>query len=135
MPINEPFAERIRAILAAQGVEAREQKMFGGIAFMVDDKFACGTMKDDLVLRVGKDAEAVALQRPGTRPMDFTRRPMPGWIYVAASSLQDDAALAEWVRMGVAYGATLEPSRKARKASQIAAVHPRQPPRRRIPRA
>ncbi|MGH2610672.1 MAG: TfoX/Sxy family protein [Tepidiformaceae bacterium] len=127
MPYNEPLAHRIRAILAGDGVEAREQKMFGGLSFMVADTHACGVMNDDLVLRVGKEAAEAALQRPGARAMDFTRRPMQGWVYVAASALDDDAVLAAWVRMGVAYGASQQPSR-SRKASQIAAVRPRKLP-------
>lgn len=128
MAANETLIERIRAVLARHEVTAREQRMFGGVAFMVDDRFAVGTMKEDIVLRIGREAAEEALTRPGVRPMDFTRRPMPGWIYVAASVLDDDAVLSEWVRMGVAYSATQQPSKKSRKASQAAAVHPRQPP-------
>src|SRR5262245_9837269 len=131
MAVSEALAGRIRAIFVAEGVEAREQKMFGGTAFMVADRFDCGTMKDDLVLGIGKDAASAALSRPGVRPMDFTRRPMPGWIYVSASVLDSDDALAEWVQMGHAYGTTQQPSKRSRKASQAAAVHPRQPPRQR----
>jgi TfoX/Sxy family transcriptional regulator of competence genes len=129
VPVNELLVNRIRTILSGHEVTAREQRMFGGIAFMVDDRFAIGTMKDDLVVRIGKEAAEDALTRPGVRAMDFTRRPMPGWIYVSTSVLDEDAALAEWVRMGVAYSATQQPSKpRSRKASQAAAVHPRQPP-------
>jgi hypothetical protein len=42
MPYNEPLAERVRAILAQDGIEAREQKMFGGLSFMVGEAYACG---------------------------------------------------------------------------------------------
>ena len=130
MPVNDVLASRIRAVLSEDGVDAREQRMFGGVAFMVDDRFACGTMKDDVVLRIGVEAAQEALSWPGVRPMDFTRRPMPGWVYVSASVLQDDDALREWIRMGVAYSATRQPSsQRSRKASQAAAVSPRQPPR------
>jgi TfoX/Sxy family transcriptional regulator of competence genes len=129
MPVNDVLASRIRAVLSEDGVDAREQRMFGGVAFMVDDRFACGTMKDDIVLRIGVEAAQAALSRPGVRPMDFTRRPMAGWVYVSASALAEDAVLAEWVRMGVAYSATRQPSKqRSRKASQAAAVNPRQPP-------
>jgi TfoX/Sxy family transcriptional regulator of competence genes len=126
--VNEPLVDRIRAVLAAHEITAREQRMFGGIAFMVDDRFAVGTMKEDIVVRVGKEAAERALFQPGVRPMDFTGRPMPGWIYVSIAVLGEDPDLAEWVRMGVAYSATHEPSKKSRKASQAASVHPRQPP-------
>ncbi len=129
MTLNDALADRIRVVLSRDAVEAREQKMFGGVAFMVDDRFACGVNKDDIVVRIGKEAAAEALSRPGVRPMDFTGRQMTGWVYVAATVLDDDATLAEWVRMGVAFSATQQPSKRSRKASQAAAVHPRQAPR------
>jgi TfoX/Sxy family transcriptional regulator of competence genes len=126
---HEQLADRIRALLTGDGVFAREQRMFGGVAFMVDDRFAVGTMKDDIVLRLGTEAAEAALSEPGVRPMDFTRRPMPGWVYISAAVVQDDGALARWVRQGVAYSATQQPSKqRSRKGSQAAAVHPRQPP-------
>ena len=127
MPFDQQLADRIRAVLSGDGVTAREQRMFGGVSFMVDDRFAVGAIKDDLVLRIGKEAADAALAQPGVRPMDFTRRPMAGWIYVSASVLDSDSALADWVRQGVAFSATQKPS-KSRKASQSAAVHPRQAP-------
>jgi hypothetical protein len=125
LALNESLAQRIRAVLAEDGVDFREQKMFGGVAFMVADRFACGALNDDVVLRIGREAAAEALSRPGVRPMDFTGRVMAGWVYVEASAVSDSAALAAWVRQGVTFSAMQKPARRSRKASQVAAVYPR----------
>ena len=38
-----------------------ERKMFGGLAFMVNTHMACGIVKDDLMVRVGKAGHDAAL--------------------------------------------------------------------------
>ena len=74
MAFDESLADRIRDVLVARaGVS--ERKMFGGIAFMIAGNMACGVIGDDLMVRLGPDAEK-ALEEPHTRPMDFTGRPM-----------------------------------------------------------
>jgi TfoX/Sxy family transcriptional regulator of competence genes len=86
MAYDEALAERIRAVLADRD-NVTEQKMFGGIAFMISDRMAVGVIHDDLMVRVGPDAHDDAVARPHVRPMDFTRRPMRGFVYVAPPAL------------------------------------------------
>ncbi|MBI4197725.1 MAG: TfoX/Sxy family protein [Chloroflexi bacterium] len=113
MPYSEALADRIRIVLAQrQGVT--ERKMFGGIAFMVDGKMAVGVQKDDLMLRVSVEEFEQALARPYVRPMDFTGRPMAGFLYVGPGGCQVDTDLRMWVDMAVAYAQAL-PAKKATK--------------------
>jgi TfoX/Sxy family transcriptional regulator of competence genes len=102
MAYDEALAERIRTLLAGRG-DVTERKMFGGIAFMVSDRMAVGVMRDDLMVRVGADAQDDALARPHARPMDFSGRPMPGMVYVAPAGVAEDADLARWIEAGVAF--------------------------------
>jgi hypothetical protein len=67
MAYDEALARRIRSLLAPRE-DVREQKMFGGLTFMVADKMAVGIAGDDLMVRVGRDAYDEALARPHTRP-------------------------------------------------------------------
>lgn len=117
MPYNELLAIRIQKVLAkAPGITSK--KMFGGIAFMVDGKMAVGVIKDDLMLRLDPAEAARALNQPHTRPMDFSGRPMAGYIYVAPGGTASDAALRKWVEGSVAFTKTLpakKPRTKARK--------------------
>ena len=81
MAYDEKLAQRIRPLLnRKRGVS--ERKMFGGIAFMLDGKMCCGVLNSDLVARLGADDCAAALRTPHVRPMDFTGRPLKGFLYV-----------------------------------------------------
>jgi TfoX/Sxy family transcriptional regulator of competence genes len=83
--------------------------MFGGLAFMVGDKMACGIVRDQLMVHIGADAYDEALAKPHVRPMDFTRRPSRGMVYVAAEGAASDADLERWVAQGVTHAESLAP--------------------------
>ena len=118
MAYNEALATRLQHLLGNQpGVTSRE--MFGGIAFMVEGKMAVGVIKDDLLLRLDPEGAEAALRGPHTRPMDFAKRPMSGYIYVSADGYRTAPALRRWVAPSVAYARTLAraPAKKrARRA-------------------
>lgn len=111
MAFDEALAERIRAQFAdVPGV--REQKMFGGLSFLVNDHMCCGLHEDDLVVRVGPDAYEEALDQPHARKMDFTHRPLRGFVYVAPGGTDRDEDLAAWVDRGLTYVRSLPPKKK-----------------------
>ena len=106
MAYNEELADRIRISLDGQeGVV--ERKMFGGICFMVGGNMAVGVTGSDLMVRPGPDNFEDALMLPHARPMDFTGRPMKGFVYVESEGIATDAALAEWVERGAAFARSL----------------------------
>ena len=108
MAYDETLAERVRELLAAVD-ELDERKMFGGISFMLGGNYCCGVLNDDLVVRLGAGAHDQALSEPHVRDMDFTGRPMLGWVYVAPDGTTADGSLAAWVKRGVAYARSLPP--------------------------
>ncbi len=77
--------------------------MFGGLAFMLNNKMACGVIGDDLMVRVGRDAYETALTKPHARPMDFTGRPMRGYVFIAAGGCATQRAVDYWVARGATY--------------------------------
>lgn len=108
MAFDEQLAARVEMLIGARdGVASR--RMFGGIAWMLDGNMACGVVRDDLMLRLGPDGAAAALTEPGARPMDFTGRPMRGYVFVDAEATAPDASLAAWVERALAFAATLPP--------------------------
>lgn len=107
MAHDEELAERIRGILAPHAPD--ERRMFGGIAFMVRGHMTVGVTADNLMVRVGPDAHAEALKQPHARPMDFTGRPMKGFVYIDPPGYADDESLAAWVGRGVSYAMSLPP--------------------------
>jgi TfoX/Sxy family transcriptional regulator of competence genes len=84
-----------------------EKKMFGGIAFMLNGKMCCGVIKNDLMVRVGPELNDKALAFPNTRPMDFTGKPMKGFVYVDSKGWSQNSNLKMWIGMGVDYVSSL----------------------------
>jgi TfoX/Sxy family transcriptional regulator of competence genes len=111
MAYNLELAERIRSVLADRD-DVSERKMFGGIAFMVRGRMACGVIHDDLMVRVGAHAHDAALSEPHTRPMDFTGRPMQGMVYVEPAGVEKDADLARWVERAARFATSEEGQRR-----------------------
>jgi TfoX/Sxy family transcriptional regulator of competence genes len=112
---DESLAGRIRKILSGRpGID--EIPMFGGLAFMQKNKMFCGVLGRDLVARIGPDANDEALRKPHVRPMDFTGRPMRGYVYVSPKGTSTTARLKSWIDQAAAFAATLKtPKTKARR--------------------
>jgi hypothetical protein len=102
MPYDEELAGRVRKSLAARK-RITEKRMFGGLAFLMRGRMCCGVLGDDLVVRVGPERYAAALSRPHVRPMDFTGRPITGFIFVGPRGVKTEAALAKWLREASEY--------------------------------
>lgn len=106
MAYDEKLAARVRGALAGRRGVA-EKKMFGGVAFMLRGHMCCGVTKDDLVIRVGPRRYEEALAHPHARPMDFTGRPLRGFVFVSPSGYKNDKALAKWVTKAVDFASSL----------------------------
>ena len=108
MPYDEHLAARVRDLLARRR-RITEKKMFGGLSFLLAGNMACGIVGKELMVRVGPQRYETALARRHTREMDFTGRPLTGYVYVAPAGLRTRAALAGWVDLGLSYARTLPP--------------------------
>lgn len=106
MTYDEKLAERVRHVLPAS-TSIAEKKMFGGLAFLLDGKMFVGVTAKDLMVRVGPGAYEGALARPHVRPMDFTGRPLKGFIFVSAAGARTENAVAAWVRQSMQFVGTL----------------------------
>jgi TfoX/Sxy family transcriptional regulator of competence genes len=104
MAYNPFLEEKIRLELLQMGMECAEKKMFGGIAFMQDDRMFAGIVKEDLMVRVPIEQHETILTQPYVRPMDFNGKPMKGFIYVAWEGLQiHPSMLRTYLQLGLAY--------------------------------
>ena len=110
MAHNEALAARVRMLLATRGVTT-EKSMFGGVGFLLNGNLACGIHGEELMVRVDPDHTQDALAKPHTRPLDLSGRPAKGCILVKPTGLQNDRALAGWVRTGADFASTL-PTKK-----------------------
>lgn len=112
MAYNEALADRVR-IIVGDAPELSEQKMFGGIAFMMNGNMFCGITRDDLMVRVGPDRFEDALASVGARPMDFTGRPMKGMVFVGPEGYTSDEQLRGWLQRTLDYVRSL-PDKKVK---------------------
>ena len=102
MPYDEELAARVRQVLRRR-TGITERKMFGGLAFLRHGKMCCGIVGQHLMVRVVEEDMPHALRRTHVRPMDFTGRPLRGFVYVAPRGLACGGSLREWIRKGLAF--------------------------------
>ena len=108
MAIDEHLADRVRRSLARRP-DIAEKTMFGGLAFLLHGNMCCCVMGQDLMVRVGPAAYQDALAKPHARIMDFTKKPLKGYLYVGPKGVATAAALREWLARATDFVATLPP--------------------------
>jgi len=103
MPYDESLERRIRRFFDAKRIKHDAKRMMGGLCFMVNGKMCVGVEKSRLMARIGPDAYDGALTRKGCRPMDFTGRPMGGFVFVGLEGLESEKDLAFWLELALGY--------------------------------
>ena len=111
MAYDEYLAERIDRILKQRKVVGEVKNMMGGLCYMVDGKMCFGVIKNDLMVRIDPDEYQNALKREGAREMDFTKKPMKGFVFVSPEGVDLDDDLEEWIEMALDFN----PKAKASK--------------------
>lgn len=112
MAYSEALAVRIREALAGTpGVT--EKRMFGGLAIMLHGQLFVGVVDSTLMARVGPADYEASLSRPHVREMDFTGKPMRGYVFVDPPGLRTARQLESWASQCRAFVGTLP--KKARK--------------------
>lgn len=106
MAYDENLASRIREQLISLDGYA-EKKMFGGICYLLHGNMACGIVQNKLIVRVGKERYAAALELPHSSIFDFTGRPMTGWVQVGPGGTTVDEDLDRWLQKGIDYARAL----------------------------
>jgi TfoX/Sxy family transcriptional regulator of competence genes len=111
MAYDEDLANRIRELIAAEDGLA-EQKMFGGLAFLIDGHMAVGVSgQGGLMVRVDPAETEKLTARAHARPFEMRGREMKGWLRVDAEGVRTKRQLEPWVRRGVAFARSLPPKR------------------------
>lgn len=100
MAFDAALADRVRPLLKRRAGFA-EKKMFGGLGFLLHGNMCVGVWKEFLILRLGPEAGAAALDQPHVRPFDITGKPMKGWAMVEPEGVESGAALERWIDAAV----------------------------------
>ncbi|MEW7289279.1 TfoX/Sxy family protein [Aquimarina sp. 2304DJ70-9] len=118
MAYNEFIADRIRQLFREKKANFYEKKMMGGLCFMVDDKMCCGIHFDKkkemdlLMARIGPEAIDEAMKKEGCLPMDFTGRPMKGFVFITEDGFDLDVDLEYWIQLCLDFNPLAKMSKK-----------------------
>jgi TfoX/Sxy family transcriptional regulator of competence genes len=84
MAFDETLGQRLRVAMESECVKdtLTEKRMFGGLGMMVNGHMTCGVIGFNLMVRVGPEAHDECVALPHAGPMDFTGRPMKGYLYI-----------------------------------------------------
>ncbi len=107
MAYDEDLAERIRELVSDLD-SVSEQKMFGGLAFLIGGNMAVAASgQGGLMVRVDPAESERLLASGPAEPMVMKGRPMRGWLRVATDDVRTKRQLAKWVKLGTTYAAGL----------------------------
>jgi hypothetical protein len=109
MAYDEELAHRIRELVSDEPA-LTEQKMFGGLGFMVGGNMAVAASgQGGLLVRVDPDESEAIVSGTPAYPMEMRGRQMAGWLRVDPDEVEGDDALRGWVERGVTYARSLPP--------------------------
>lgn len=114
MAFDEKLANRVREALSDVG-KVEEKKMMGGLTFMVNGKMCVGIINNDLMCRIDPANYETALEINGCREMDFTGRPMKGFVFVSADGIIKKKDFEYWINLSLEYNKKAKPSPKKKK--------------------
>jgi TfoX/Sxy family transcriptional regulator of competence genes len=116
MAYNDHLADRIRRVFEEKKVHnIEEKKMMGGLTFMVNEKMCIGIVKEDLMVRLNPELHDASILKTGARTMDFTAKPMRGYIFVNAEGVDKDADLEDWIQLALDFNDIAKASKKTKK--------------------
>lgn len=117
MAYNEFLADRISQFFTEKGIPFEAKKMMGGLCFMVDGKMCVGVNRDEIMARIDPEIYEASLLKSGCKEMNFTGRPMKGFVFLTdeATDLEDD--LSYWLELALEFNPKAKASKKKKKKS------------------
>jgi TfoX/Sxy family transcriptional regulator of competence genes len=112
MAYNEQLADRTREIICLTHKNVEEKRMFGGLCFMVNGKMCVGVEQERLMVRLAPERYDEAMEKEGCRPMDFTGKPMKGFVFVDVDALNSKKKLTYWIELALEFNEKAKASKK-----------------------
>lgn len=110
MSYDAELATRIRNYFSVSNpAEIVEKEMFGGLAFLMGGHMCVGATGNRLMARVGPKQYNAALQDMHATIMDFTGKPLRGFVYVEPEALETEKGLHKWIARCEAFVKKLPP--------------------------
>lgn len=111
MAYDEDLANRIRELIGAEPA-LTEQKMFGGLGFMIAGNMAIAASgQGGIMIRVDPAQSDALVASTDAYPAEMRGRPMQGWLRVTTEHVRTQRQLAKWVKLSVGYARSLPAKR------------------------
>ena len=111
MAYDEKLADRVRNALP-KSFRVEEKKMMGGLTFMVNSKMCVGVHTDEIMYRIDPDIQEEALRHKGSRIMDFTGKPMKGFVFVKKEAITSAKDFKYWIDLALDFNKKAKTSKK-----------------------
>jgi TfoX/Sxy family transcriptional regulator of competence genes len=111
MAYNKKLANRIRERLTDLPI-IEEKEMMGGLTFMVNSKMCVGIIKDEMMCRIDPEFHETAIEMTGCRSMDFTKRPMRGYILIDDTGMRIPKEFEYWINLALEFNKKAKSSKK-----------------------
>lgn len=89
-----------------------EKEMMGGLTFMLNSKMCVGILKDELMCRIDPELQNELVEKTGCRIMDFTKRPMKGYIMIDETGMRTKEELNYWIDLAVEFNPKAKSTKK-----------------------
>lgn len=114
MAYSKKLADRIRERFAdLENVE--EKEMMGGLTFMYNGKMCVGIINDELMCRIDPSLHEMAVENHGCRTMDFTKRPMIGYVMIEEVAMKSKKDFNYWIDLALDYNKKAKSSKRKNK--------------------
>jgi TfoX/Sxy family transcriptional regulator of competence genes len=112
MAYDNYLAERMERILNSKKIQFETKRMMGGLCYMVDDKMCIGIVKDQLMARIDPEIYPSSLLKEGVNDMNFTGRPMRGFVFIEPQAVDKEDDLEYWIDRCIEYNPKAKSSKK-----------------------
>lgn len=115
MAYDEFLADRISQFFRGKIVPFETKKMMGGLCFMVDGKMCVGVVKNEVMARIDPEIYEESITKPGCKEMNFTGRPMRGYVFLTDDATDLDEDLSRWLQLALDFNPKAKASKKRKK--------------------
>ena len=112
MAYDTVLADRIRERLQDLP-DVYEKEMMGGLVFMVNQKMCMGIIKDEMMCRIDRSMHETLVEMNGCRTMEFTKKPMIGYVLVEESAMRSPLEFNYWIALCLEFNPMAKASKKS----------------------
>ena len=117
MAYSEKLADKVRERIS-DIPNIIEKEMMGGLVFMYNEKMCLGIIKDELMCRIDPALHDIEVEKNGCRTMDFTKRPMKGYIMIEEAGMRSKKDFDYWIDLALNFNSKAKASKKKQKSKK-----------------